>query len=344
MKLNKNLLIAGAIAVLMGSPLAANATNFTFDATGAGGPGVVADGFDQVAGNAFAQNGVAAITSSLGGAAAFTPATSFTLYYQANLNSATINGSNAFSVANTVGTPHFTFTAGFGETVTAANQAATVTLPGGQVVNVPASASFAFDVNNSANYFRMYATTANGNDLTGTGFVSGAPILVGKIVSAGTSTFTVDSATPVALDQHDANDYPNVKTVTGRNATDFDIQIISFNTNYFTSGLRTGDLITSSFSTNSRDPFIFIDPASCINTMNSSCGVAGGGIQTQGPNGVGTVNGGDGRSFLLQADASQTFTDVAVERPVPEPATTAILGLGLAMLAFFGISRKKNQA
>jgi hypothetical protein len=335
MKLNKNLLIAGAIAVLMGSPLAASATEFTFDPTGGTGTAgdvVTANGFDQVAGNAFAQNGVAAIQGRINGAAPFTPATNFTLYYQANLNSVTdVAGDSVFSVSKTVGTPHFTFIAGFGETVLTAN-------------NATASASFAFDPSSATNYFRVYATTANGNNLTGTGFTSGMEILSGKIVRAGTSAFSVDAGAPVALDQNGVDNFPGVTTVTGRNATDFTIQVTGFNTSYFTSGLVLGDFIESKFKTNSSDPFDSTDPARCINTVTSSCNTVGGGIQTSGLAGINTINGANGASFLLQADARQTFTDVAVERPVPEPATTAILGLGLAMLAFFGISRKKNQA
>lgn len=341
MKLSKNVLLAGAIAVLMGAPLAANATSFTFDSTGAGiNNGRLATGLDEAPGNAYADGGGTAIAArlALGNNAPNTPDTAFTLYYQANLNSVTRGSTNVFSVSDE--TAHFTAIAGFGETVTKANLASATD---------KASASFDFDSSNKTNYFRLYANTANGNDLTGNGFITSQAILTGKIISASTSTFTIDSTAPVDLDQAgDAtvapvNNYPGITTVTGRDGTDFQVQITDFNALYFTSGLKIGDLITSAFTTNSTDPFTFVDPTSCINTLASSCDTLGGGIKTQGITGIGNVNG-QGRSFLLQADASQTFTDVAVERPVPEPATTAILGLGLAMLAFFGVSRKKNQA
>jgi hypothetical protein len=59
---------------------------------------------------------------------------------------------------------------------------------------------------------------------------------------------------------------------------------------------------------------------------------AGTGITTRGT--LGAVNGTRGPNFVFQTDGNHAFT-------VPEPASLALIGLGLSLTGFFGKSRRR---
>jgi hypothetical protein len=224
---------------------------------------------------------------------------------------------NAFS--NGSGGNFFTFVAGFGETVVGASP-------------YPGTASFAFDASNPVNFFNMYASNSIGNNLTGEGFTNGTPILTAHIVAIPTSNFQVTNTSGTNLDQSPNGDqWGGQQTVTGGGLSDIVLVVDSVNSGYFPT-LNPSSTITISFFNNSQvDPFRQVDPSQCFNTDSSDCG-AGGGINSLGS--LGAVNGVSGPDFIFQADGNQSFT-------VPEPASLALIGLGLSFMGFFGKSRRR---
>jgi hypothetical protein len=308
-------LAVGSLSAVFALPLVAQAELFTFDPTGGGGGTANVALIDQAPGSAFAEGGVTAINNFLAGS----NDTGFTLHYQANL-SAMQFADTSIAFGNGTGGNFFTFVAGFGETVIGASP-------------FPGTATFAFDPTNPLNFFNMYASNSIGNNLTGTGFVSGAPILTAHIVAVETSNFQVNGAAGTSnLDQSpNGDDWAGQQTVTGGGLSDIVLVVDSVNSGYFPS-LDPASTITVSFFNNSQvDPFRQIDPSQCFNTDSSACG-GGGGITSLGT--LGAVNGSSGPNFIFQADGNQSFS-------VPEPASLALIGLGLSFMGFFGKSRRR---
>jgi hypothetical protein len=307
-------LTIGTLSAALAMPLVAQAELFTFDPTGGGGGTANVALIDQAPGNALAEGGVTAINNFLNGSGS----TSFTLHYQANLSAMQFaDTTNAFS--NGSGGNFFTFVAGFGETVVGASP-------------YPGTASFAFDASNPVNFFNMYASNSIGNNLTGEGFTNGTPILTAHIVAIPTSNFQVTNTSGTNLDQSPNGDqWGGQQTVTGGGLSDIVLVVDSVNSGYFPT-LNPSSTITISFFNNSQvDPFRQVDPSQCFNTDSSDCG-AGGGINSLGS--LGAVNGVSGPDFIFQADGNQSFT-------VPEPASLALIGLGLSFMGFFGKSRRR---
>jgi hypothetical protein len=296
-------------------PLVAQAELFTFDPTGGGAGTANLALIDQAPGSALAEGGVTAINNFLAGSGN----TNFTLHYQANL-SAIQFADTSIGFSNGTGGNFFTFVAGFGETVVGASP-------------FPGTASFQFDAANPVNFFNMYASNSIGNNLTGTGFVNGSPILTAHIVAVPTSNFQVTNNTPTNLDQSPNGDqWGGQQTVTGGGSSDITLVVDSVNSGYFPS-LTPDSTITISFFNNSQvDPFRQVDPSQCFNTDSSVCG-GGGGIISLGT--LGAVNGStEGPNVIFQADGNQSFR-------VPEPASLALIGLGLSFMGFFGKSRRR---
>ena len=317
MLLNIKHLATGAIATAFAMPLA-QAELFTFDPTGGGAGTANVALIDQAPGNALAQGGMTAINNFLAGAGS----TSFTLHYQANLSAMQFaDTTNAFS--NGSGGNFFTFVAGFGETVVGASP-------------YPGTASFQFDASNPVNFFNMYASNAIGNNLTGAGFLNGAPILTAHIVAVPTSNFQVTSTAPVNLDQSpNGNQWGTQKTVTGGGLSDIVLVVDSVNSGYFPS-LNPSSAITISFFNNSQvDPFRQVDPSQCFNSVGADCS-GGTGIVSLGT--LGAVNGANsgGPNFIFLADGNQAIA-------VPEPATLTLIGLAFSLLGFSQRRRRTDR-
>jgi len=308
-----------AAAVLAAIGLAAHAADsFNFDTNGAALGGEINNAvtFDWSPGNALAVNGTQAGGLQVGDTS--------TLLYQANL--ATIKD-GATPVANIlytngVGGTFFTAVAGFGERANA------VALGG-------AFASFEFDPLNPTNFFYIYAKTSGGSDLAGTGFTTGniaGTILRAHVVSVTVSNFQTNGVIS-PLDNFGTNNYPTITTLNGAGSTTLTAFVDYADPNYFKS--LSGGLVNFTFSAFNNSqvlPFDQTDPSALF----SSNGVLDGNLAAN----IGTINGvdqGTDKNFIFQADANQSFT---VQQKVPEPASLALVGLGLVGL---GVVTRRRQ-
>lgn len=336
--------LAGAFALSISMPFAANADPFIFDPTGGsalGAPGSNAihgvETIDQTVGSALAIGGTTAINNFINGDGPI----GFTLAYQANLGILQ-DGDGETLYAPTSSSPRFTFVAGFGEKVLSADP-------------YPGTATFVFDPDNPVNFFNMYATPTNGNTLTGEGFISGAPILEARITSVIGSNFQItttdENGNPIGtdsdgnplpatglLDRAGTDNWAGQQTAFGAGSSDLRLEIISVNNAYFPDLDPTSELIISLLNNSQITPFGQVNPSQCFNMPGNLCGGIGGGITSVGTLGNinGAYNGDGGENFIFQADANQSITRAS---EVPEPASLALIGLGLSLIGFFNRRR-----
>ena len=309
-----------AAAVMMSLSIAAQADIITFDPTGTAG---VAGDITNV--GAFDWTPGSALADGVNTATGIGPA--FTTYYQANLATLNDGASNPIWL-NGTGGDYFTAVLGFGETSTCAN------------ASVPCNnATFTLDTTNPVNFYSIFAVGANGNNLTGAGFV-GTSILSGTLVIDGfASNFALanpQSVPPQLLDQSPDNvdSWAGTTTVTGTGASNFRVRITAVDANYFPNLMVGGFITTSFFNTSQVLAFNQVDPGRCLSDGVTDCAIN---------SDVGTFNGvpvgaGGGPDIIFQADANASFT-----RTVPEPATLALISLGLMGVGTFGRRRLNGK-
>lgn len=338
MNTNKKLMIAGVLSTLLAAPMVANAA-FNFDPAGTGATVANFDSIKLADGNVLAQGGETAInTFAATGGAVQSP---FMLYFQANLGSFNLNGSPFPTYTNSAAHP-FTIVSGVQEIVTGvANTAA-----GAQTnASFALSAAAAAGGLSTINFFNIYASATGGNNATGTGFSNGTLIFSAHAIAENSSSFTVSNTTPVNLQTPGVTNPTYTtggvqrQTVSGSGNSNLTLVVDFADSNYFTNLLVNGSTTFVAAIPSLNTPYNATQAATCFNTNVAGSCDGGTGYAPI----FGLVNGLPGTTspdFIAQSTNSASFSLV---QKVPEPATTALFGLGLAFLGLFGVARRKNS-
>jgi hypothetical protein len=310
----KKTAVALSFCCALGVAGAANAdSTFIFDTNGATAGGqVTIDAFDWLFGNVLAVGGGPTAPLAVGSVV--------NDLYQANLNSVTLSGANQFT--NGTGGIFFTVVANFSEQVTSINV---------DPISGAITANFNDTTAPTSSYFYICAQTQLGSDLAGTGFGCANPIMTGVLTDILVANTTVANAAPQLLDQHGADDWSGQQSVLSGGSANLQLLITSVNSAYFPTLSPGTQIITSFTNTSLITPFHETDPSKCFTTTGTStaCNLTVG-------SSLGTINGANGPNFIFQADANTSL----VVATVPEPATLALLGLGLMMIPVLRRGRK----
>ena len=297
---------------------------------GGGNPTIQVGNLDWAVGNALA------VGASLGAA----QGTQFNLFAQARLSNFNDITNTTIPVAGLNTVFEWTYVTGFQELITQRNN-------GGQ------SLQFQVNPNNlgfnaTQNFFQIYRSAPNSDDLAGTGFNDGTLLLTGHILQGsqlGQSGFnaagnvsgpaTAPVFTPIIqnLDQFGIDNYPAIDSITGAGSSQIRVLVDAINDPLSFPGLAVGTILTLDFNTSQILAYNQTNPSACF--WNGAAVIGGAGGVVGCANTIGTVNGVSGPNTQFQTDANNSFT----VQQVPEPGVLALLGISLLGL---GIVRARK--
>ncbi len=212
------------------------------------------------------------------------------------------------------------------------------------------SATFVHDPTGTINFVELYLDTnisgvgnTKSNSLTGNGYHEGSLLLSGHIISSN-GGFTIvpnpDGSIPTGnLDNFVSNNYPGIGTVVGTGSNNFAAAIDYVDSTYILNALNLDNLLVSMISNTSQIlPYDQTNPSGKF--WNGTADILPNLTPTPGNPLYTKVNGfaptdGNIYDFQFQADANSSFTTI------PEPTTMLLLGIGL--LGFAGVARKKQE-